>query len=126
MVISRHGLSIGMECSGSDFYMTLTLIGKLTHEDYEVITPFIDSAVEGVKNPEIKMLLDAREMEGWEARAAWDDFKLGVKHGREFKRIAIVGNKRWQQMAAKLGRWFIAGEVRFFEDINEALDWLNQ
>jgi hypothetical protein len=115
-----------MECSGSDFYMTLTLIGKLTHEDYEVITPFIDSAVEGVKNPEIKMLLDAREMEGWEARAAWDDFKLGVKHGREFKRIAIVGNKRWQQMAAKLGRWFIAGEVRFFEDINEALDWLNQ
>ncbi len=64
MAISRHGLSIGMERSGSDFYMTLTAIGKLTHEDYEVITPFIDSAVAGVKDPAIKMLFDAREMEG--------------------------------------------------------------
>ncbi len=126
MAISRHGLSIGMERSGSDFYMTLTAIGKLTHEDYEVITPFIDSAVAGVKDPAIKMLFDAREMEGWEARAAWDDFKLGVKHGREFNTIAIVGNKRWQEMAAKLGSWFIAGEARFFDEIDEALDWLNK
>ena len=94
MTITRHGLSIGMERSGSDFYLTLTPVGKLTHADYEVITPMVDSAVEGVKHPKIKALVDIRGLEGWESRAAWDDFKLGVKHGREFEKIAIVGNQR--------------------------------
>jgi hypothetical protein len=125
MTIIRHGLSIGMERSGSDFYLTFTPVGKLTHADYEVIIPMIDSAIEGVKHPEIKALVDIRELEGWEPRAAWDDLKLGVKHGREFKKIAIIGNKRWQELAAKVGGWFIAGEIQYFEERDPALKWLN-
>lgn len=125
MSISRHGISIGMEQSGSDFYMTFSVIGKLTHADYEVITPIIDSAMEGVTSPRIKALIDIRELEGWEARAAWDDFKLGLKHGREFDRVAVVGSQRWAGAAAKVGSWFMSGEVKSFAEVDEALAWLN-
>ena len=65
-------------------------------------------------------------MEGWEARAAWDDFKLGIKHGKEFEKIAIYGNKSWQEIAAKVGSWFVTGEVKYFEHCDDALQWIGE
>ena len=125
MSIKRHGLSIGLERSGSNFFLSLKAVGKLTHEDYKTITPMIDSALNAVKEPQVKALIDATEMEGWEVRAAWDDFKIGLKHGNEFVKIAIYGSKHWQEIAAKVGAWFVSGEVEYFENEEDALAWLN-
>lgn len=124
MTIKRHGLSIGIERIDESFFLSLKAIGKLTHEDYETIVPMIDSALDGVKDPKINAIIDGTELEGWELRAAWDDFKLGLKHGSEFQKIAIVGNKTWQEYTAKMGSWFISGEVKYFETESDALDWL--
>ena len=126
MKMIRHGLSVGIERTGADFYLSLRICGKLTHHDYEVIMPMLDSAIEGIKDPDIKALVDVTEFEGWEVRAAWDDLKLGVKHGRKFSKIAIVGNKKWQEYMSKIGSWFIAGSIEFFEDIEAALTWLDE
>ena len=126
MAVKTHGLSIGIERVNDEFLLRLKAVGKLTHEDYEIITPMLDSALEGVKEPRVKALIDGTEMEGWELRAAWDDFKLGLKHGNEFTKIAIYGNKNWQQIAAKIGAWFIAGEVKYFDDFETAVAWLNE
>jgi len=126
MTISRHGLSIGIERTDSRFFMTMKATGKLTHEDYETITPMIDAALAGVKEARINMLVDGTQMEGWETRAAWDDFKLGIKHGKEFEKIAIYGNKNWQEIAAKIGSWFVSGEVKYFADQDDALQWLGE
>jgi hypothetical protein len=125
MSIKRHGLSIGIERSGSEIFLLLKAIGKLTHEDYEIITPMIDSALNAVREPQVKALIDGTELEGWELRAAWDDFKIGLKHGNEFVKIAIYGNKHWQEIAAKVGAWFVSGEVKYFENEEDALAWLN-
>ena len=124
MNIERHGLSVGIERIGSEFFLTLKPAGKLTHDDYTVITPMIDSALEGVKDPKINALIDGTQMRGWELRAAWDDFKLGLKHGKEFEKIAIYGNKNWPEITAKIGSWFISGEVKYFDDEHNALVWL--
>ena len=124
MKTERHGVSIGIEPTGDNFFLTLRAVGKLTHEDYQTITPMLDSALEGVTAPKIRALIDGTELQGWELRAAWDDFKLGLKHGKEFEKIAIVGNKDWQELAAKVGKWFISGKVKSFEDEGEALAWL--
>ena len=124
MNVKRHGLSIGIERTEDDFFLSLKAIGKLTHDDYETITPMIESALEGVDHPRIKAIFDGSELEGWELRAAWDDFKIGLKHGSEFEKIAIYGNKRWQEIGAKVGSWFMSGEVKYFENRDDALAWL--
>jgi len=126
MSIKRHGLTIGIERTGSDFFLSLKAQGKLTHRDYETITPMIDSALAEIKDPKIKALIDGTELEGWDTRAAWDDFKLGLKHGNEFEKIAIYGNKKWQEFFAKIGGWFMSGETRYFENEDEAISWLNE
>ncbi len=124
MKIQRHGLSIGIERIEQKFFLTLKAVGKLTHEDYELINPLIDSALDGVKNPKVTVFIDGSELEGWSPRAAWDDFRLGLKHGNEFDKIAIFGNKKWQSYAAKIATWFTSGEVKFFDDSRDALEWL--
>ena len=122
----RHGLSIGIERFDREFFLTLKASGKLTHDDYETITPMLDSALSMVKEPKIKAFIDCTGLEGWELRAAWDDFKIGLIHGNEFDKIAIYGNKKWQEYSAKVGTWFITGKVKYFEDEAEALAWLNE
>jgi len=126
MEITKHGISVGIERLDDEFYVTITAVGKLTHHDYEIITPMLEGAIEGVKHPKLRVLFDATEFEGWELRAAWDDFKLGLKHGREFEKIAIYGNEGWQEWAAKIGTWFFPGDAKFFETYEEALEWLRE
>lgn len=120
----RHGLSIGIERSGDEFFLTLKAQGTLTHDDYLIITPMIDSALESVKTPKVKVLIDGTELDGWEARAAWDDFKIGLKHGNELVKVAIFGNKKWQQLAAKVGSWFVSGDIKYFDQSSDAIAWL--
>ena len=126
MMTKKQGLSIELEQNGDELFLALKAIGTLTHEDYKRLTPMIDSALEGVTAPKIKALFDGTEMQGWELLAAWDDLKLGIKHGSEFEKIAMIGNREWQKLAAKIGGWFIGGEVEYFEDKKSALLWLGK
>ena len=122
----RHGLSIGLERVNDEAILAFKAIGKLTHEDYADINAMIDSALEGIEKPKLKVFMDASEFEGWELRAAWDDFKLGLKHGREFEKIAIVSNKKWLEVGAKVAGWFTSGEVKTFDNAEDALNWLQE
>jgi len=125
MTLIRHGFTIGIERTGDDFFLSMKATGKLTHQDYQSITPIIDSALAEVSEPKIKALLDITELEGWELRAAWDDFKIGLKHGSEFEKIAIFGTDHWQELATKVAAWFVSGEVKFFDNSWDAIAWLN-
>lgn len=124
--VFRHGVSIGMERVNETVFLSIKAIGKLTHDDYEMITPVIESALDGIKDPKVKVFFDATELEGWKLRAAWDDLKLGLKYGNEFDKIAVVGNKKWLEIGTKVAGWFTSGETRFFETSDDALDWLQE
>jgi len=103
--------------------VTLKATGKLTHADYTVMVPMMQQAIQSIPNVKVNMLLDATEFEGWELEAAWDDFKFGMEYKDTFIKIAIVGTKSWQEYMAKMGDWFMHGEVKFFYDLNEAKEW---
>jgi SpoIIAA-like len=131
MSIDRHGLSIGIERVNSEFFLSLKTIVKLTHDDYQKITPMIDAALTGVSDAKINAFIDCSELTGWELRAAWDDFKLGLKHGREFKKVAVyigenIDNKKWLEYSTKIASWFMSGECQTFESDSEALIWLQE
>ena len=123
--MSRHGFSIGMERSDDKVYIAMKAFGKLTHQDYQSMTPLLDSALAGVSEQSLDLVLDLSEFEGWELRAAWDDMKLGLKHGNEFRKIALYGHSDWLSWAAKVAGWFVAGETKYFESRNAALAWLS-
>ncbi len=98
--------------------------GKLTHEDYKTLVPELEKKIE--ESGQIRVLFDLEKSEGWDLHAAWDDFKFWFKHSMDVTQIALVGNKKWQEWAARLSSHFVKAEVKFY-DVSEketASQWL--
>ncbi|MFC0118513.1 SpoIIAA family protein [Pseudoalteromonas xiamenensis] len=123
--MQTHGLSIGIERINAQIFVSLKAVGKLTHDDYQTIIPMLENAMSGISHPQIDVLFDASDWQGWELQAAWDDFKFGLKHGKEFNKIAVVGAHTSANWLGKVASWFISGQVKFFATRMEALDWLD-
>ncbi|RYV01762.1 STAS/SEC14 domain-containing protein [Shewanella sp. OPT22] len=124
--MSEHGLFIDIERTENHIFVTFKAIGKLKHDDYEKINPILDKALKNLSNPNIDVLLDASQLEGWELRAAWDDIKIGIKYAGKFNKIAIVTHKNWLEVSSKIANWFIASEIQTFESESSAIDWLKR
>lgn len=121
----EHGLSMEVKKTNADtFFLSFTAVGMLTHEDYEKIAPELDAQLAKVKEPKINAFADISKLEGWEARAAWDDFKIGLKYDFNFEKIAIYGENNLVDLSMKIAPWFMSGEMKKFTNKDEALAWV--
>ncbi|TMP37238.1 STAS/SEC14 domain-containing protein [Pseudoalteromonas rubra] len=119
-----HSISVDTERVNGDLLMSFTALGRVNHSDYMAIKAVIDSALRAAVGQKIRVLVDVTEFEGWELHAAWDDVALAQRHSHDFYKIAVLGNSRWQKLAAMVGNWFVEGESRYFEEKGQALSWL--
>ncbi|HRW66130.1 MAG TPA: STAS/SEC14 domain-containing protein, partial [Candidatus Competibacter sp.] len=64
----------------------------------------------------------------WDLHAMWDDFQFGVKHYSDLERIAIVGDRKWEEWMAKLCKPFTKASVNYFDvsQIDAAWAWLRE
>ena len=110
------------ESQGRRFYIRAT--GRLTDEDYKELTPRLEGAID--QYGPLRLLVDMEGFLGWELHAAWDDFVFGIKHWNDFERIALIGDKRWEEISAKAMDKVMSGEIRFFDtvDRSEARTWI--
>jgi hypothetical protein len=100
--------------------------GKITAREYEdVIIPGLETVFQEHGKARFMYLLD-ESFQGAEAGAMWDDTKLGLKHRKDFEKLALVGGSKWMDWLTKLAAKFISGETKTFtsEQLQEAWDWL--
>jgi hypothetical protein len=100
--------------------------GKLVKADYEHFVPEFERLVR--QHGKLRVLFDMTGLHGWEAGAAWEDFKFGVAHFTDIERLAMVGEKKWQQGMATFCKPFTKATVRYFDhtDIAGARKWLDE
>jgi hypothetical protein len=55
MSFKKHGITIGIERVEKTVFMSMKAVGKLTHADYETITPMLESAIDGIKEPKVNV-----------------------------------------------------------------------
>ena len=98
--------------------------GKLGHDDYVHFAPEVERLVK--EHGKIDILFEMTDFHGWKARAAWDDLKFGIKHYSDLKRLAVVGDKRWERAMCVVCRPFSKAKIRYFDRkaIDEARSWL--
>jgi len=120
----EHGISIAVKRSEKRVFIEVSMFGKLKHEDYQLFVPMIDKALKGAKGLEVDLLADMRGFKGWEFMAVWDDFKFGVKHRNAFDKVAIIGNKKWEEASVAMMSHLMKGKSKFFKEREKALSWL--
>jgi len=101
------------------------LTGKLTKQDYDQFVPVLERLVN--EHGKIRMLVGMHDFHGWTTGALWEDIKFDAKHFSDVERLALVGEKKWQQAMAVFCKPFTAAEVRYFDHtvIEQARAWLN-
>ena len=109
-----------------DNIFAVRVTGKLTDEDYQQFLPRLEKLIHDC-GP-LSLMLELEDFQGWEPKAAWDDFRFGMEHEKDFVRIAIVGQKSWHKWMAAMGDAFTSTKIRFFyrNDIQQAWDWLRE
>jgi len=120
----EHGIGIAIKRNKKRLFIEIAMLGKLTHEDYKIFVPMIDKALKEVKGLEVDILVDMREFTGWEILAGWDDMKFGIKHRNTFDKMAIIGNKKWEELSVKMMKHLMKGKSKFFKEREKALFWL--
>ena len=98
-----------------------TLRGKLHDEDYKLFVPAVEAAL--AAHDPLSLYAQFEDFHGWDLHAAWDDFKFGVKHYASFKRIALVGDRQWEEWMAAFCKPFSRAQVRYFDAHDSAAAW---
>lgn len=108
------------QSSGADLGFTVS--GDVTPADYEVLTPAVAAAV--AEHDSVNLVLDLTGFH-WEKVSAWgSDLHFGHEFHDKVARMAIVGNKKWEEHLTKLASPFYAKNSRFFDDVDDAWEWL--
>lgn len=113
MLKTRSPRIVGLRCTG-----------KLHDEDYKTIEPKLEEVIK--EQGRIRILAQLDDFHGWDLHAAWDDLKFGVRHLDHFEKVAMVGDKKWEEWMARVTDWFIDARVRYFDvsEIDRAWYWI--
>ena len=96
--------------------------GTVTKDDYEVLTPAVEAAIDA--NGSVSLLLDLTGFH-WEKVSAWaSDLRFAKQYHDKISKMAIVGDKKWERHLASLCSPYYAKEAKFFESDSDAWDWL--
>ncbi len=112
--------------TSSDKVLGFKMSGKLHDEDYKKFVPMIDAAVGS--QGKVRLLAQFHDFHGWDAKALWDDIKFSTTHCTKIERIALVGEKKWEEWMAKVCKPFTMAKIQYFDasQIDNAWKWLRE
>ena len=100
--------------------------GKLTKKDYEEFVPEIEAMVK--EQGKIRVMFEMHDFHGWKATALWEDIKFDLKHFADIERLAVVGEKKWEEGLAAFCRPFTTAKIKYFDHllVDKAHEWIAQ
>ena len=98
--------------------------GKLAREDYGDLVPKFEQMVK--EHGKVRVLFDLVDFHGWKASALWDEIKFDMKHFSDVERLALVGDKKWEEEMTVFCRPFTSAQIRYFDrtKAGEAYAWI--
>jgi hypothetical protein len=119
---------IELKPTNDDGVLEIHMTGTITAEDYRtILTPGLDEAL--AERDRVRLLVRIGPgFDGYSAKAAWADTKLGLRHWRGFDRIAVVTDVDWIETAVGALGFALPGPVETFDmnELEEARRWLTE
>jgi hypothetical protein len=109
-----------------DNLISALISDKITKDDVEKIHSLIHIILEN--SDKVDFYFEMEDFEGYTLKGFWEDIKVDSAHISDYGKIAFVGEKKWQEWAAKATDFFTSSEVKYFdlENKEKAILWINQ
>ena len=109
----------------SDDLIEVRMSGKLHKADYDEFVPAIEAIIE--RPGKVRFLMIMEDFHGWDMAAVWEDTKFDMKHHSDIARIAMVGDKQWEQWMAKVCAPFVGANIKYFDihELDDARAWID-
>lgn len=100
--------------------------GKLIAADYEHFVPEFERLVR--QHGKLNVLFDMTGFHGWTTGAMWADTKFAMHHFHDIERLAVVGEKKWQEGMATFCKPFTKATIKYFDhaEVTDARKWLGE
>jgi hypothetical protein len=100
--------------------------GKLAQPDYDTFDAQFSKVSQ--KNKPVRVLVELDGFEGWDAAGLWQELKFDVRHNDDMGRVAVVGDKSWEEWGTKISKPFFSADMKYFDKAqeSEAREWLTQ
>jgi len=104
----------------------LQLSGKLGREDTRDLIPRFERVFE--THGSVRVLVDMTRLRDWIPGLLWGDLPVEALRYPHLERIAVVGDRRWQEAMATFCRPFRGARVRYFDpgEVDAAREWLEK
>ncbi len=109
-----------------DNILAFTAHGQVTGEDYEsVLIPAVEAKLKEHRKIRLLYHLD-NDFSGFDAKALWDDTKVGFQHLTAWGKIAVVSDNKWILGATKIFGFIWPCPVKVFDNnhLVEANEWI--
>jgi len=112
--------------SEKDNLISAKLSGKISESDVEKIHLLIHNIIK--KGKKADFYFEMENFEGYTLKGFWEDIKVDSAHISDYGKMAFVGEKNWQEWAAKATDFFTSSEVKYFElkDKEQAKIWIKK
>src|SRR5438093_13617821 len=82
---------------------------KLTHQDYADLTANWAKII--AMHGKLRLGFNMENFSGWEPVAMWDDLKFSLSHASQIERVAMVGDKKWEEWVSKIAALMLQAEA---------------
>ncbi|WP_207493274.1 STAS/SEC14 domain-containing protein [Aridibaculum aurantiacum] len=115
---------IHIETRSNIIYTTVsgTLDNAAVDQQFDVINRALE------KHEKLRWYYEMNDFEGWNITSFFKDSLESMKRTAKFDKIAMVGDKKWQNLMAQVSKALTPAEVRFFDldQKDEAKRWIEE
>jgi hypothetical protein len=107
--------------------VTIRITGLLKKSELDEVQKLLAHKLE--RHDEIFSLILLDRFEGWERGADWGDVTFAATHGRKIRKMALVGNPKWEtEVLMFVGAGVRRTDIRYFppQALSEAEAWLEE
>ena len=94
--------------------ITITAGGTLESADYDRFVSIFERIAAQKAGTVPMLIVLMSDFSGWDLGGLWRDLKFDVKHKDSFGRIAIVGDRKWEEGGTKLFDPLFRAKMKFF------------
>jgi hypothetical protein len=107
--------------------VTLRISGQLTQAELAAVQRKIGTLIQ--HRGKVRALVLVENFKGWAKDGDWGDLSFQLEHDQDIERMALVGDRKWEELAAVfMGKGLRPFPIEFFQpaDTAKARAWLKE